>query len=174
MDYFKNLAQDNLKKTNPSQPLSSKQYYVPEFNTNELFNNNQYKKFSIGPYYSKGVVEDIKEHQDIILNRISDRLMKATSLYVKSSGGGELYRIANYGPGGYYIHHDPFLWHNPKNMKREEINADSLLMGDRLATVIGYISDIHLGGATCFPNLGIKVMVRRTLKEGFITCFPSF
>ena len=176
MDHYKN----HVKKQSKSVPeQASKHTFVPEFNLDNLYKISERTKFGIGPYET---IESMKENHDHILNGVSDRMMKATSLYVKSYGGGEPYRIANYGfAGSYHHHHDPWLWHTPQNKKNKKIifglketEAKSMLMGDRVATILGYISDFHLGGATTFPNLGVKVMVRKLsnnnkqIREGLI------
>ena len=90
------------------------------------------------------------------------RIMRATGTYVRASGGGENYQIANYGLGGFYNYHpDPHMWHHPDFKTDSELTrAEATLMGDRLATFMGYLSDVELGGATAFPNVGISVKVK--------------
>ena len=79
-------------------------------------------------------------------------------------GGGEPFQIANYGIGGVYNHHpDPHGWHRPGREVREGEGAMVHLEGDRVATVMAYISPVTLGGATAFPNAGVAVQVSTCL-----------
>ena len=173
MNHYKKHMQ---KKSQTVKEQACKHNFVPELDLDKLNKISNNTKFSIGPYET---IESMKENHDHILNGVSERMMKATSLYVKSNGGGEPYRIVNYGFGGScHHHHDPWLWHTPQNKESKKISfesketeAKSVLIGDRVATIIGYISDLHLGGATTFPNLGVTVMVREAFKyQVLVTC----
>ena len=101
---------------------------------------------------------------EIIVDRIamgvSQRVARATRLYLLPSGGGEHYQVANYGLGGFYNYHpDPHLWHHPEKLEvMDEFNrAQEVMNGDRVATFMGYLSNTELGGATAFPNAGLAV-----------------
>ena len=63
-----------------------------------------------------------------------------------------LFQIANYGIGGVYKHHIDADGKNGHSFG--EVFAG---MGDRVATFMGYLSDVDAGGATAFPILGVTV-----------------
>ena len=67
------------------------------------------------------------------------------------------FKIANYGIGGVYnAHPDPMSFHSKPDLTEDKL-ADAIGRGDRMATFMGYLSDVQLGGATVFPNLGISI-----------------
>ena len=179
MNHYKDYARNKLERSGygNSNHIStdasttglkrtSKQTWLSEVDEMELLalaDNDNFTKVSIGPYLTNDAFDIIEEHQDKFANGVSERLMKATSMYVRVRGGGEPYQIANYGLGGYYNHHpDPHMWHHPnvQDKKHDDwVKAEYTMMGDRLATFMGYLSDAQLGGATAFPNVGIAVKV---------------
>ena len=59
-------------------------------------------------------------------------------------------QVANYGIGGVYNHHTDaageLFSENPMGLQ---------YMGDRVATFMGYLSDVAAGGATVFPSVGV-------------------
>ncbi|KAH8313522.1 hypothetical protein KR067_007435 [Drosophila pandora] len=64
--------------------------------------------------------------------------------------GSEMLQLMNYGLGGHYDKHYDFF------------NAtSSSLTGDRIATVLFYMSDVEQGGATVFPNIYKTVYPQR-------------
>uniref|UniRef100_A0A0K8RHR2 procollagen-proline 4-dioxygenase n=1 Tax=Ixodes ricinus TaxID=34613 RepID=A0A0K8RHR2_IXORI len=66
----------------------------------------------------------------------------------------EKYQLANYGIGGHYVpHHDYF----------EEFQTPSKgnRFGNRVATLMIYMSDVEEGGATVFPSLGVRVSPKK-------------
>ena len=59
--------------------------------------------------------------------------------------------MANYGIGGVYNHHTDAAGEaadrDPSSMTQQ--------LGDRVATFMGYLSDVAAGGATVFPSIGV-------------------
>ena len=174
MDHYKIFARDRLERsgygsgshrnndgTTTGILRTSKQTWISEFDEVTLFSRLNMTKMSIGPYLTRHALDDIVGHTDKHANAVSDRIMKATSTYARARAGGEHFQIANYGLGGFYNHHpDPFMWHHVNNKKHEDhVNAEITMIGDRVATFMGYLSDTQLGGGTAFPNVGITVKV---------------
>ncbi|KAK4307443.1 hypothetical protein Pmani_020792, partial [Petrolisthes manimaculis] len=74
----------------------------------------------------------------------------------------ELMQVANYGIGGHYNpHHDYLLVDKTEDELQHNIHPRELVMGDRIATFMFYLSDVTRGGATAFPRLGTAVWPAR-------------
>lgn len=90
----------------------------------------------------------LKEEEDPAVERISRRVEDMTGLTTKTA---EELQVVNYGIGGHYEPHFDFA-------RREETNAfKSLGTGNRIATVLFYMSDVAQGGATVFPSLRLSL-----------------
>ncbi|KAL5282865.1 P4HA2 family protein [Megaselia abdita] len=64
-------------------------------------------------------------------------------------------QVVNYGIGGHYEPHYDFS-------RREEENAfKELGTGNRIATVLFYMSDVEQGGATVFPQLSLSLLPKK-------------
>ncbi|XP_075750763.1 prolyl 4-hydroxylase subunit alpha-2-like [Rhipicephalus microplus] len=85
------------------------------------------------------------------LQRLSRRISITTGLSLESA---EAYQVANYGLGGHYTPHMDA--HNFEKVADHVDIAD----GNRLATMLVYLSNVAAGGATAFVNLGIAVKPR--------------
>ncbi|XP_077531775.1 prolyl 4-hydroxylase subunit alpha-1-like [Haemaphysalis longicornis] len=86
-----------------------------------------------------------------VLQRISRRIAAATNLSLESA---EPYQVANYGLGGHYTPHvDPISF----GSVADEICKNR---GNRLATMLLFLSDVRAGGATAFVELGLAVRPR--------------
>ena len=111
--------------------------------------------WSIGPYQTGDTIQAA----DPVALGVAARISSATRLYNMDFGGGEPFQIANYGIGGVYNHHpDPHGYHNPQRPHRDEVESQEIFIrGDRLATVMAYLSPVSLGGATVFPNAGVAI-----------------
>jgi prolyl 4-hydroxylase len=66
-----------------------------------------------------------------------------------------VFQIVNYGIGGVYTHHTDADGDNGLTFGEQERR------GDRLATFIGYLSDVDAGGATAFPAMGVTLWPKK-------------
>ncbi|KAF1757806.1 hypothetical protein GCK72_014263 [Caenorhabditis remanei] len=83
-----------------------------------------------------------------VIERVNRRIEDFTGLY---QGTSEELQVANYGLGGHYDPHFDFA-------RKEEKNAfKTLNTGNRIATVLFYMSQPERGGATVFNHLGTAV-----------------
>ncbi|XGW28333.1 hypothetical protein V3C99_008255 [Haemonchus contortus] len=90
----------------------------------------------------------LKEEEHEVIARINRRIGDMTNLNQATS---EDLQVANYGLGGHYDPHFDFA-------RKEEKNAfKTLNTGNRLATVLYYMTKPELGGATVFNHLGTAV-----------------
>jgi prolyl 4-hydroxylase len=64
-------------------------------------------------------------------------------------------QVANYGIGGVYNHH------TDASGEFSERRTEPESHGDRVATFMGYLSDVTAGGATVFPSVGITSFPKR-------------
>ncbi|XP_052835127.1 uncharacterized protein LOC128251909 [Drosophila gunungcola] len=93
----------------------------------------------------------VKKELNKLTRRITRRIRDMTGLDLTDS---EKFQIINYGIGGHYnMHKDYFnitTTHPTKNSMSE-------FLGNRLATVLFYLTDVEQGGATVFPASGYTV-----------------
>ncbi|KAL1483584.1 hypothetical protein MTO96_033091 [Rhipicephalus appendiculatus] len=85
------------------------------------------------------------------LQRLSQRIAVATGLSLESA---EAYQVANYGLGGHYT---PHMDAHAFDKVTDDVDIED---GNRLATMLMYLSNVAAGGATAFVNLGIAVKPR--------------
>ncbi|XP_014670419.1 PREDICTED: prolyl 4-hydroxylase subunit alpha-1-like [Priapulus caudatus] len=94
----------------------------------------------------------LRSDEDAVVSRINQRIGDVTGLAMSTA---EDLQIANYGLGGHYEPHFDFA-------RREEKDAfKSLGTGNRIATVIFYMTDLEAGGATVFPRVGARIIPER-------------
>ncbi|XP_065573742.1 prolyl 4-hydroxylase subunit alpha-2-like [Artemia franciscana] len=96
----------------------------------------------------------LEESDDPMLSKISKRITTATGLLVQEKTSAEDYQVANYGIGGLYVTHTDHLMHNPDP---NSYGPWERLIGDRLATLMVYLTDVEAGGATVFPRAGVTL-----------------
>lgn len=86
---------------------------------------------------------------DPLIDRINRRMTALTGLHLDTA---EDFQVQNYGLAGHYDPHFDF--------SRDLANSTlgELGTGNRIATVLLYMSDVEAGGATVFPYVGARVM----------------
>uniref|UniRef100_A0A1I8Q812 procollagen-proline 4-dioxygenase n=1 Tax=Stomoxys calcitrans TaxID=35570 RepID=A0A1I8Q812_STOCA len=83
--------------------------------------------------------------------RINQRIRDMTGFDIE---GSEMLQVMNYGLGGHYDTHYDFF--------NVSDNAEVVrLQGDRISTVLFYMTDVEQGGATVFPNIHTAVFPQK-------------
>ncbi|CAH1154904.1 unnamed protein product [Phaedon cochleariae] len=94
----------------------------------------------------------LKEHEHKHVADIARRVEDMTGLNMATA---EELQVVNYGIGGHYEPHFDFA-------RKDEKNAfKSLGTGNRIATVLFYMSDVSQGGATVFPVVGAALWPKK-------------
>ncbi|KAL9891733.1 prolyl 4-hydroxylase subunit alpha-1-like isoform 2-T2 [Glossina fuscipes fuscipes] len=94
----------------------------------------------------------LKTEEHSIIANIVQRTEDMTGLDMLSA---EELQVVNYGIGGHYEPHFDFA-------RREEVKAfQGLNTGNRIATVLFYMSDVEQGGATVFTAINIALRPRK-------------
>ncbi|CAG9772637.1 unnamed protein product [Ceutorhynchus assimilis] len=103
-----------------------------------------------------------EEHKHIAA--VSQRVEDMTGLTMKTA---EELQVVNYGIGGHYDPHFDFA-------RREETNSfKNLNSGNRIATVLFYMSDVAQGGATVFPVARAAIWPKKGTAAFWYNLFPS-
>ena len=71
----------------------------------------------------------------------------------------DCFQVANYGIGGVYNHHTDSM--GELNVMHKATENHKNFGGDRIATTMGYLSDVAAGGATVFPNIGVTLWPKK-------------
>ena len=94
----------------------------------------------------------LKDEEHKYIRDIGARVEDMTGLSMLTA---EELQVVNYGIGGHYEPHFDFA-------RKEEVNAfKSLGTGNRIATVLFYMSDVEQGGATVFPSLKLSLWPKK-------------
>ncbi|XP_032454381.1 prolyl 4-hydroxylase subunit alpha-1 isoform X2 [Nasonia vitripennis] len=94
----------------------------------------------------------LQEHEHKHVRAVSQRVEHMTSMSIETA---EELQVVNYGIGGHYEPHFDFA-------RREEKNAfKSLGTGNRIATVLYYMSDVEQGGGTVFTKINISLWPKK-------------
>ncbi|XP_067279204.1 prolyl 4-hydroxylase subunit alpha-2 [Pseudorasbora parva] len=105
------------------------------------------KKVSAASRVSKSAW--LSEDEDPVITLVNQRIADVTGLDLETA---EELQIANYGIGGQYEpHYDSKLTND----------SDFQLRGGRISTVLIYMSDVDVGGATVFPVIGAALQPKR-------------
>ncbi|XP_046962797.1 prolyl 4-hydroxylase subunit alpha-1 isoform X6 [Vanessa cardui] len=104
----------------------------------------------------------LKDEESPVVENLSRRIADFTGLSMASA---EELQVVNYGIGGHYEPHFDFA--------RKQESAFENFSGNRIATVLFYMSDVAQGGATVFTELGLSVFPRRGAAVFWLNLHPS-
>jgi len=93
-----------------------------------------------------------------VTRALARRIERAVRLHAAAYEAAEAFQVANYGIGGFYTHHTDSTGEFNTVLKKGMLNFH---LGDRLATAMGYLTDVPAGGATVFPNLGLTLWPKK-------------
>lgn len=94
-----------------------------------------------------------KKESNDLTKRITRRIMDMTGFDLADSEG---FQVINYGIGGhYFLHMDYFDFASSNHTDTR--SRYSIDLGDRIATVLFYLTDVEQGGATVFGDVGYYV-----------------
>ncbi|XP_023349037.1 prolyl 4-hydroxylase subunit alpha-1 [Eurytemora carolleeae] len=109
----------------------------------------------------------IPDNQYEIVDRINRRINLLTglsgSVVLDPEGKKEEFeylQIASYGTGGhFYLHHDPMFVYKDSNFVSKSVErvTKPYNTGDRMTTLMFYLTEVKQGGYTAFPRLGVSV-----------------
>lgn len=105
----------------------------------------------------------LTDMESSVVASVSQRVIDMTGLSMDSA---EQLQVVNYGIGGHYEPHFDFA-------RREEKHAFKTLEGNRIATVLFYMSDVAQGGATVFTELGLTVFPVKGTAVFWMNLHPS-
>ncbi|KAH8381795.1 hypothetical protein KR009_000228 [Drosophila setifemur] len=94
----------------------------------------------------------LKTEEDRVIGTVVQRTADMTGLDMDSA---EELQVVNYGIGGHYEPHFDFA------RKEEKRAFEGLNLGNRIATVLFYMSDVEQGGATVFTSLHTALVPRK-------------
>ena len=177
MEHFKQYARDKLQRSGhagrgtdtTSLKRTSKQTWLEHrmFNLNvtEIMEKTGasspeevQKMLEDDPAWSSFFMRKKDENiTDWVSHRVSQRMERATTFSLFTQLTSEAFQVANYGLGGQYeTHLDPHGFWEGKGG-----NKVFNYLGDRLATIMVYLENVQAGGATAFPNTGLRVAVNK-------------
>ncbi|KPI92760.1 Prolyl 4-hydroxylase subunit alpha-2 [Papilio xuthus] len=104
----------------------------------------------------------LKDEESEVVARVSQRVADFTGLTMASA---ELLQVVNYGIGGHYDSHYDFTLKTDLPYE----SAD----GNRIATVLFYMSEVAQGGATVFTQLGLSVFPVKSSALVWLNLHPS-
>nr|XP_039269092.1 prolyl 4-hydroxylase subunit alpha-1-like [Styela clava] len=105
----------------------------------------------------------LQDKESNVIRRISARIAAATGLSMKSA---EDLQIANYGVGGQYETHYDFVRSSDKRTFDENV-------GNRIATMLFYLTNVEYGGATIFLTAKVAVKPIKGSAVFWYNLYPS-
>ncbi|XP_055381320.1 prolyl 4-hydroxylase subunit alpha-1-like [Condylostylus longicornis] len=98
----------------------------------------------------------IKDDDHPLIKILNQRVSDMSGLSTEYS---EIMQVGNYGIGGYYgIHHDFFNSDVKGNSTKK---FPQYWLGDRIATVLFYMSNVKYGGATIWPFINTSILPKK-------------
>ena len=107
----------------------------------------------------------VRHHTTPALGELAEQLAALVGLPLNHA---ESYQVVHYATGEEYRPH--FDAYDPGTPRGRRCMARG---GQRLATLVGYLSDVDRGGETSFPTLGVKVQPKRGRVVLFHSCAPG-
>ncbi|KAL4716402.1 hypothetical protein ACJJTC_006764 [Scirpophaga incertulas] len=104
----------------------------------------------------------LRDDESPIVARVSRRVGHMTGLSLDTA---EELQVVNYGIGGHYEPHFDFA--------RRDENAFKKFHGNRIATILFYMSDVAQGGATVFTKLGLSLFPIKGAAAFWLNLHPS-
>ncbi|KAM7295108.1 prolyl 4-hydroxylase subunit alpha-1-like [Ixodes scapularis] len=102
----------------------------------------------------------LQESQAPIANRMNWYLRALVGMGTSDSHyEAEAYQLANYGIGGQYLPHNDYQQYSLKENTSDYYYYYKA--GDRLATLMIYMTDVEEGGATVFPSVGVRLTPKK-------------
>lgn len=173
MEHFKSYARDRLVRSGHAaagkvaEKTSLKRTSKQTWLEHRMFNLNSSEITEVTGAKTQEEIEKVLEEPswgsffmrkrdenitDLVAHRVSQRMERATSFSLFTQLTSESFQVANYGLGGQYdTHIDPHgYWEGRTGNRQFQI------LGDRLATLMVYLQEVQAGGATAFPNTGLR------------------
>ncbi|CAH0750265.1 unnamed protein product [Diatraea saccharalis] len=104
----------------------------------------------------------LRDEESPVVARVSQRVADITGLSMDTA---EELQVVNYGIGGHYEPHYDFA--------RRDESAFKKFHGNRIATVLFYMSDVAQGGATVFTKLGVSLFPIKGAAAFWLNLHPS-
>ncbi|XP_055381335.1 uncharacterized protein LOC129611935 [Condylostylus longicornis] len=102
-----------------------------------------------------------------VVKTINQRIEDMTDMTMKTA---EVMQVMNYGIGGHYDVHPDYLGEPTDNTTKP---YSLYYWGNRIATLLFYLSDVELGGATVYPHLNTAVRPIKGTAAFWFNMLPS-
>ncbi|XP_055381412.1 prolyl 4-hydroxylase subunit alpha-2-like [Condylostylus longicornis] len=106
------------------------------------------------------------DDMDPLLNILNQRMEDMTDMTMETS---EALQVMNYGIGGHYDIHPDYL----NEPKENETGYANLSWGNRVATLLFYMSNVEQGGSTVFPHISTVAQPNKGAAAFWFNMLPS-
>ncbi|XP_055381413.1 prolyl 4-hydroxylase subunit alpha-1-like [Condylostylus longicornis] len=111
----------------------------------------------------------LAKHMHPVLNVLNQRIEDMTDMSMETS---ETLQVMNYGIGGHYDVHPDYL-DEPKGNVIKMTGYVNHFWGNRIATILFYLSEVEHGGATVFPHINISLQPKKGAAAFWFNMLPS-